>query len=217
MAEAYSWKNSFEGKDHLIYENVSKHLKLWIYSWMRPGCCETEDEYKVSKLMFLKFLNSEQIRLTLGSLFIDKVEDFLKKNVESYEKNFLFYLRKHHRHFDEYVNSLHEGTNNAIRSSAAACTPNMNIENTLVVLNENANRSYHEKCLERSKQIHGTKLYADLKCAEHLVHMGYSILNNSWLRRRKYCSIRVTSTQWLVKYDSHNFPQKNQDDKKRTG
>ena len=73
--------------------------------------------------------------------------------------NYVFYLKEKLRHFNEYVNSLHEGTNNALRHSAAAVGPTMNIENTMCVMNNNAERSVLKKQIDNSTQFYGTKLF----------------------------------------------------------
>ena len=71
---------------------------------------ETLDEFMASKLMFKKFFNSKQIKYTFGSPFINSVQSFITKHIEAHESNFCFYLRLNLRHFDEFTNSIHEGT-----------------------------------------------------------------------------------------------------------
>jgi len=66
-------KNGIEKKEHRFHEAVCSHLRLWIYSWMRSNC-ETELEYKISKLMFFRFLNTSEIKARLGKPFISSVE-----------------------------------------------------------------------------------------------------------------------------------------------
>ena len=119
---------------------------------MKP-ICETEEEYLISKLMFLKFLNTQQNRSTLGKPFINAVEWFIKHRVEPYEGNFCYYLRK------KYLNSLQEGANNATCHSVPSVKPSTNIENTFNVLTENSNCSYIKKVIERSKQLYRNKVY----------------------------------------------------------
>ena len=72
---------------------------------------ETRQKLMASKLMFMEFLNSKQIKSTLGSPFIDSVHNVITKYIEPHESNVCFYLRLNLRHFDEYTNSIHEGTN----------------------------------------------------------------------------------------------------------
>ena len=204
-------KKIFKGNEFL-YDKVCHHLKAWIYSW-RTARVETEVEYKVSKLMFYKFLNTRQIRNTLGVAFIESVEDFVKKHIEPHETNFVFYLRKHLRHFDEYINCLHEGTNNALRHSAAPIGPTMCIENTMRVMNNNSERARIKKQIENSIQFVGTKLYSKLNCSKHLNKFGYEILLSSWTRKDQYVSIRVEEEKWLV---IHKNNDEGGDDLKKT-
>jgi hypothetical protein len=39
-----------------------KTLQFWIYSWMLPGYCEDEIEYRVSKALFVEYIQSEKVR-----------------------------------------------------------------------------------------------------------------------------------------------------------
>jgi hypothetical protein len=47
------WKDKVLGekfissKNRLKWRNVTQHVKRWIYSWMKPGRVEDEDEYKI--------------------------------------------------------------------------------------------------------------------------------------------------------------------------
>ena len=47
------WKDKVLGekfisiKNRLKWKNVTQHVKRWIYSWMKPGRVEDEDEYKI--------------------------------------------------------------------------------------------------------------------------------------------------------------------------
>jgi len=91
-------------------------------------------------------------------------------------KQIVFYLRKYLRHFDEYINSLHEGTNNALCHSAVPIGPTMNIKNTRCVMNSNAERTAVKKRIFNSVQFLAIKLYSELKCAQSLRKFGYKSL-----------------------------------------
>ena len=202
----------------VFYDTVVRHLQSWIYSWM-TSACETKEEYSVSKLMFFKFLNTQQIRSNLGEQFIESVENFVRCHIEPHETHYCFYLRKRIRHFDEYVNSVHEGTNNKIRNSALSCGPSTLIEKSLIILNENAELDMNGKIQKWSKNFRGTKLYAELKCAQFLVPHGYWILQTSWKRRVLYDSCRVSKNTWMVLYDSakEDFIENDKSSKNKKG
>ena len=190
-------KRCINPKYQIFYETVCVHLKSWIYSWMR-STCESEIEYKISKLMFFRFIHTSDIVNKLGKPFVDSVETFVRSRVEPHEKHYCYYLRKKKRHFDEVTNSLHEGTNKAIRHSGAGIGPSTNIENSLIVLNQNGMKNIETKAIKNVRNLHGVKLYAKLTCSNSLVPMGYSILEKSWSRRNEYVSIRISFTQWNV-------------------
>ena len=39
-----------------LVKKLYKTIKTWIYSWMRPGYCETKEEYKLSKTLLLIYV-----------------------------------------------------------------------------------------------------------------------------------------------------------------
>ena len=65
--------------------------------------------------MFKKFLNSKQIKEKLGKAFIDSVQTFMTNHIEPDESQLCFYLRCNLKHYEEYTNSIHEGTNHALK------------------------------------------------------------------------------------------------------
>ena len=190
-------KRHVDPKHHKFYETVCIHLKDLIYSWMRSSC-ETEKEYKVSKLMFFRFIQTTHLLIKLGKPFFDSFESFVRNHVEPNEQNYCFYLRKWKWHFDEFCNSLHKVTNNGIRHSWAGVGPSTSIENSLVVLNQNAIKEIEKKPVRNARNLYGVKLYATLNCADYLVPMGYSIIKTSWIRTNEYTSIRVSPSQWNI-------------------
>ena len=76
---------------------------------------ETELEYKYSKCLLEDYLNSESTVNTLGNEYVKSLKDFLLPGFFTHEMRFAFYLRKYLRHFNNYTNSCHEGTNNALK------------------------------------------------------------------------------------------------------
>ena len=73
--------------------------------------CLTQEECLVSKLIFKKSFKLKKIKTKHGTTFIENVELFGTKHIEPHETHFCFYLRLNLRHFEEYTNSIHEGTN----------------------------------------------------------------------------------------------------------
>ena len=42
----------------------------------------------------------------------------IRDDIEPHEDRYIYFKRKHIRHYDEYSNSAHEGTNHGLNSSA---------------------------------------------------------------------------------------------------
>ena len=137
-------KSKFQNKSWEKCNKSELILKRWMYSWMKSSC-ETREEYLVSKLLFKKFLNSKQIKTKLGTTFIQNVENFVTKHIEPHETYFCFYLRLNLRSFEEYTNSIHEGTNRGLKYNSAPVGPSTNIEKALAIMCNNAERSVTKK------------------------------------------------------------------------
>ena len=175
-------KNCFPDKFGALYDNVCNHLKRWIYCCMKSSC-ETREEFIASKLMFKKFLNSKQTKSTLGSCFINSVQNFITKHIKQHKSNFCFYLRLNIRHFDEYTNSIHKGTNCGLKYSTARVGPSTNIEKAMAILYNNTERNGKRKSRIASINLIGTKVYSKLQCANKLVPIGEYILSQNWINR----------------------------------
>ena len=146
-------KYCFSASIGYFYDRVCNLLKKWIYSWMKSSC-ETQEEYLVSKLIFKIFLSSKQIKSKLGTTFIENIENFVTKHIEPHEIQFCFYLRLNLRHFEDYTNSIHEGTNSGLKYNSTPVGSSTNIEKALAIICNNSERTGTEKnCIQRFLRI----------------------------------------------------------------
>jgi hypothetical protein len=85
-------------------------IKQWIYSWMRPGYVEEEDEYKISKFLLLQFVCSGSVLLAADNNMhiILSMLRFLQGHVFIHEDLYLHFRRRTIRHFDCAHGSPHE-------------------------------------------------------------------------------------------------------------
>ena len=83
---------------------------------MKPNT-ETEEEYVASKHLLLRYLNSPTTLAALGAPIVQTILIFLRCHFFTHESHFVFYERTRTRHYDEYTNSCHEGTNYGIKHS----------------------------------------------------------------------------------------------------
>ena len=106
------------------------------------------------KLIFNKILSSKLIKSKLGTTFIENEDNFVTKHIEPRETHFCFYLRLNLRHFGEYTNSVHEGTNWDLKYNSALVVSSSNIKKALAIMCNNS---------ERSKKLH-PKIFKDQQC-----------------------------------------------------
>ena len=146
-------KHCFPACVGYFYDRVCNHLKKWMNSWMKNSF-ETREDYLVSKLMFKNFLSSKQIKSKLGTTFIQNVKNFVTIHIEPHETHFFFYLRLNPRYFEEYMNSIHEGTNRGLKyNSAPVLGASSNIEKALAIMCNNLERMGTKKCIQRFLRI----------------------------------------------------------------
>ena len=123
-----------------VYDQITNNIKSWMYSWMK-GQCESQHEYEISKKLLMKYVQSEYVITSLGEIFTKAFLTFFRQCIEPFESDFLFHLRKDLRHYAEYSNSTHEGTNRGLKYNAAPVTPATRLDNSTVILTKNAVRS----------------------------------------------------------------------------
>jgi hypothetical protein len=58
---------------------TARTVYKWLFSWAQPEYCETEEEYFVSKALFLMFVQSNPVKDLFGSSFVDSVLLFVQK------------------------------------------------------------------------------------------------------------------------------------------
>merc|ERR1712194_52874 len=77
-------------------------VQQWVYSWMRPGYVEDEDEYKISKYLLLQFVCSRPVFLAADQnmYIILAMLRFLQGHVFVHEHLYLHFCRRSLRHFD---------------------------------------------------------------------------------------------------------------------
>ena len=83
--------------------------------------CVNKIEYMISKILLYDYICS--VTEQIGQKNVDDVLEFLRGHVKVHEHNYVFYLRKEIRHYEEYSNSSHEGTNGGLKYCAGAVIP----------------------------------------------------------------------------------------------
>ena len=96
-------------RQHLWKAALSK-ITQWTFSWMRPEYVETDEEYKISKLILLRFVCSAAVlRAADGHVhLVVSLLRFLQTYVFVYEAQYLHHKRSKVCHFDVSHGSHHE-------------------------------------------------------------------------------------------------------------
>ena len=92
--------------------------------------CETELEYLTSKYLLFEYLSSDLVTEQCGKDFAEEVRKLIRDHIEPYEQIFVCYQKKGIRHFYEYSNSAHEGTNNGLKHCCGDVEPSHLIEDS---------------------------------------------------------------------------------------
>ncbi len=89
--------NSVKKSNQARWSMVVKKIHQWIYSWMKPGYVECEDEYKISKFLLLQFICSPAVLIAAEgqTYMIVKILRFLRGYVFDKEDTYLYFRRKH--------------------------------------------------------------------------------------------------------------------------
>jgi len=110
MKDRVPGEMTFMKSNRARWRDVIRRVKLWVYSWMRPGYVETEEEYKISKFLLLQFVCSPSfLSAAEGKMFVViAMLRFLQKHVFVYEHLYCHYLRRSVRHLDTSHATAHE-------------------------------------------------------------------------------------------------------------
>lgn len=118
------------------WEQVIRHIKAWVYSWMRPGYCESEEEYKISKELLFRYVSSQTVLDASGGNLtgIDSIKEWLRLITNRDEQIFLHYLRMDKRCLDTFCASAHEGTNFGLKNHSVPMKANASMTTTAKTL-----------------------------------------------------------------------------------
>jgi len=113
---------------------LSRVLYRWIYSWAEPGYCETEEEFRLSYALFVKFLDSSLVNETLPTGAALIIKEFVRGRVIPHTEHFCHYTRHGLLCFGSHTNCGLEGLNNGTKNSATGVRPNTTLDKAVTVL-----------------------------------------------------------------------------------
>jgi hypothetical protein len=103
--------------------NVCLHIDLTADSNKEGRPLMTEEEYFLSKALFMKFVASRQVREVLGLGVGEAIIKFARESVIPHEERMAYYKRHGLFHLETYMDCGHEGTNNGMKHCAFVPRP----------------------------------------------------------------------------------------------
>ena len=183
------------------WKQVEKHIKAWIYSWMRPGYCECEEEYVISKELLFRYVSSRSVFEASGQnpITIKRVKDWIHLVTSSHAPVFLHYLRKDKRSFDTMCASAHEGTNHGLKSHSIPMKANASMTTTAKTLAMQAQLKTAELEQEAYRNVvKSNKVWSSLPTADHLPPYPEGLVHAVMDRDGLYDAKRVGHRQFDV-------------------
>ncbi len=196
---------------------------------MRPNYVNNEQEYRISKFLFHKFLHSQTVLdAAEGNYkYINRIHMFFHQHVYVNEDLYLYYKRRHIRHFEVSHSSPHEvskrfigitiyfkkidfgnfliilfqGTNFGLKKHSAPMQPTMNLDTSSKTLNLQANlkaREVEEIIFNDYHYSH--KTWSSLPTAPYTTTLAEGIINGIMKRSLLYGCKRLDTSEFEVEF-----------------
>ena len=124
----------------------------------------------------------------------------IRVNIEPHERHNVYYKRKPLRHFAEYSNSAHEGTNHGLKYCADAVNPSNLLDISSQRLSFQGERNYGKFVSESGSQLEQYKSWNELKCSKELVPKGAALLLQEFTASDNYVHKKVNDRIIYVRY-----------------
>ncbi len=182
---------------------TARTIYRWIFWWAQPSYCEPEEEYIVSNALFLKFVQSDQVKDLFGSGFVESVVQFVRVNVFPHEARFCYYKRHGLFHLETHTNCGHEGTNNGIKNCSSPVMPQNRLDHAIKTLNFNADIKALNTSIMVCQKTNSRKLWFDSPTSGYVTDPCESMLRTEWKAASDWIPQRVSKFRWLVFHRLH--------------
>ena len=200
-----SWKRHCPSKASIDdnmktkFDEFGKHVNNWVYSFMRPGYCETQQEYDLSKRLLYAFVRSPDVRAILGSTQnVRQVDNWLRDIIFVKENQFLYIQRKHIRYYYQMTTSPHEGTNFGMKSHAAKVQPSHTMVKSGRALSLQSSLKMGQLRHESTAALYRNSLWANEWTSKHLITKAESIIQQTLEKSKQYSVNRTSEKTWQV-------------------
>jgi hypothetical protein len=102
---------------------TARTIYRWMFCWAQPSYYETEEEYFLSKALFIKSIASRQVQEVLGSRVGNAIIKFARESVIPHEERMAYFKRHDLFHLETHTKCGHEGTNNGMKHCTTPVMP----------------------------------------------------------------------------------------------
>jgi hypothetical protein len=177
---------------------TARTIYRWMFSWAQPTYCESEEEYFLSKALFMKFVASRQVREVLGCGVGDAIIKFARESVIPHEERMAYYERHDLFHLETHTNCGHEGTNNGMKHCATPVMPQNRLDKAVQTLHLNATMKAGNKSIDVCCKSNSKKSWSDSHTSKYVTDPCESMLQTEWRLSSKWTPHRVSQYRWLL-------------------
>jgi hypothetical protein len=191
-------------KNRWYAEATRRIIFSWMYSWMTRGC-ETEEEYEVSRILFIYYLGTPELLEKIGADLVESVQQMYLRSVSPFQANFVFYRRKTLFAFEEFTSSTQEASFSGVKKGTLAVRPSMDVDTSLQQLNRQADK---KKELYQAAALTGLSNNAMWSAipmlTSKLVPYGAGLYESEYNRLNDFTSAWIIATRWQLVYNGAN-------------
>jgi hypothetical protein len=169
-----------------------------MFSWAQPSYCETEEEYFFSKVLFMKFFASRQVREVLGFGVGDAIIKFARESVIPHEERMAYYMRHDLFHLETHTNCGHEGTNNGMKHCATPIMPQNRLDRPVQTLHLNATMKAGNGSIDVCGKSNSKKSWSASPNSKYVTDPCESMLHTEWRLSSTWTPHRVSQYRWLL-------------------
>ncbi len=169
-----------------------------MFSWAQPSYCETQEEYFLSKALFMKFVASRQVGDILGMQVGESISKFARESVITAEERMADYKRHGLFHLETHTNCGHEGTNNGMKHCATPVMPQNRLDRAVQTLHLNATMKAGNSSIHLCHKSNSKKSWSDSPTAKYVTDPCESMLQREWCLSSTWIPHRVSQHRWLL-------------------